>query len=83
MENCTHQRYSAQINLKDVIFDKAEFNINKFDLNFFSNFLNISPIKDNLIIKNSSLFFKDEIDTIFGGLLSFLPPEGATTCAHP
>ena len=46
------------------MFDKTEFNISKTDFNFFSNLLNISPTKDELLIKNSSLFYKDEEDNI-------------------
>ena len=48
-----------KIDVRDILFDKTEFNINKNDFSFFSNLLNIPPTKDELIIKNSSLFYKD------------------------
>ena len=53
-----------KIEVRDILFDKTEFNINKTDFNFFSNLLNIPPSKDELKIKNSSLFYKDQNDNI-------------------
>ena len=53
-----------KIEIRDILFDKTEFNINKTDSNFFTNLLNISPSKDELKIKNSSLFYKDQDDNI-------------------
>ena len=53
-----------KIEVRDILFHKTEFNISKTDFNFFSNLLNISPTKDELSIKNSSLFYKDEEDNI-------------------
>jgi len=49
-----------QIKIKDLIFNKLEFNIKKSDLNFFSNILEAEPNRQKLIIKNSSIFFLDK-----------------------
>ena len=55
-----------QIEVRDILFDKTEFDINKSDFNFFKKLLDIPPTKDEIIIKNSSLFYKDENDnTLF------------------
>ena len=51
-----------QIHIKDLIFNKLVFNIQKSDLIFFSNILEAEPNRQKIIIKNSSIFFlnKDE-----------------------
>ncbi|MBD1162689.1 hypothetical protein IDG48_03925 [Pelagibacterales bacterium SAG-MED12] len=46
-----------QIQIKDLIFNKLEFNIQKSDLNFFKNILEAEPNRQKLVIKNSSIFF--------------------------
>tara|TARA_B100001093_G_scaffold427542_1_gene421925 strand:+ start:502 stop:1992 length:1491 start_codon:yes stop_codon:yes gene_type:complete len=46
---------------KDLIFDKTEFNLNKNDFNFFYKLLKIEPSKNNIIIKNSKIFFRDNV----------------------
>ena len=46
-----------QIQIKDLIFKKLEFNIQKSDLNFFKNILEAEPNRQKLVIKNSSIFF--------------------------
>ncbi len=46
--------------IKDLIFNEAEFNIQKEDLVFFTNILKAEPNRQNLVIKNSNIFFKDK-----------------------
>ena len=54
------------IDVRDLILDKAEFNLNKKNFNIFKKFLVTDPNKDNVIIKNSKVFFKDLAnDTLF------------------
>ena len=53
-----------QIKIKDLIFNKLEFNIKKSDLNFFSNILEAEPNRQKLIIKNSSIFFLDKDEEV-------------------
>ena len=45
---------------KDLIFDKTEFNLNKNDFNFFYKLLRTEPSKNNILIKNSKIFFRDK-----------------------
>jgi len=49
---------------KDLIFDKTEFNLNEKDFNFFYKLLKIEPSKNNIIIKNSKIFFRDKEDEL-------------------
>ncbi len=53
-----------QIKIKDLIFNKLEFNIQKSDLNFFKNILEAEPNRQKLIIKNSSIFFSDQDEEV-------------------
>jgi len=53
-----------QIQIKDLIFNKLEFNIQKSDLNFFKNILEAKPNRQKLIIKNSSIFFLDKDEEV-------------------
>ena len=54
------------IDVRDLILDKAEFNLNKKNFNIFKKFLVTDPNKDNVIIKDSKVFFKDLADdTLF------------------
>ena len=46
-----------QIQTKDVILDKADFKLEKSDLNFFTNFLKTEPHRNKINIKRSNLFF--------------------------
>ena len=50
----------SKMEIKDLILNKAEFNIQKKDLVFFANILKAEPSRQNLVIKNSNIFFKDE-----------------------
>ena len=49
-----------KMQIKDLIFNEAEFNIQKKDLVFFTNILKAEPSRKNLQIKNSNIFFKDK-----------------------
>ena len=54
------------ITIRNLIFDKVEFNLNKNNFNFFEKLLLTDPNKENVIIKNSKIFFKDLADdTLF------------------
>ncbi len=53
-----------QIQIKDLIFNKLEFNIQKSDLNFFKNILEAEPNRQKLVIKNSSIFFLDKDEEV-------------------
>ncbi len=46
-----------QIQTQDVIFDKADFNIEKSDLSLFKNLLKTEPNRNKIKIKRSNLFF--------------------------
>ena len=55
-----------EIFIRDLIFDRAEFNLNKKNFDFFKKLLVTDPNKDNIIIKKSKIFFKDLADdTLF------------------
>ena len=47
------------IQIKDVVFENANFNFNKNNYNFFSQLLSKSYLDGNLIIKNSNIFFRN------------------------
>ncbi len=49
---------------KDLIFNKTDFNIYKEDLIFFKELLKTEPSENNIVIKNSKIFFKDDNDDI-------------------
>ena len=52
--------------LKNLIFEKTDFEIDKDDLNFFSNFLKTEPNENKIIFKKSNIFFKNKEDeTLF------------------
>ena len=52
------------IEVKDLIFEKANFNLNKKNYNFFINLLNKNFNDKNLIIKNSNIFYKNLEDEV-------------------
>ena len=53
-----------EVKIKDLLIKKADFNINKNDLEFFKNLL-ISTYEDNkIIIENSDIFFKNINDEL-------------------
>ena len=53
-----------KIKIKDLIFDNANFNLNKDNYNFFLDLLNKSFKEGNLIIKNSNIFFRNSVDEV-------------------
>ena len=53
-----------KLETKDLILDKTEFNLKKNDLNFFYKLLKTEPSKNNIIIKNSKIFFRDKNDEL-------------------
>ena len=52
------------IKIKDLIFEKANFNIGKKNYNFFINLLNKDFKDGDLKIKNSKIFFKNSDDEV-------------------
>ena len=53
-----------QIQTLDMIFDKADFNIRKSDLSFFTTLLKIEPNRHKIKIKRSNLFFINKDDEV-------------------
>ena len=53
-----------EIQFKDLIFDKSDFNIYNQDLVFFETLLKTEPSENKIVIKNSNIFFKDDNDDI-------------------
>ena len=54
----------SDIEIKDLIIDNANFDLNKKNYNFFINLLNKNFEESNLIIKNSNIFFRNSNDEI-------------------
>ena len=52
------------VNIKDVIFNDTEFSLNKDNINFFKKLFLRKPNKNNIIIKNSTVFFKNLSDEV-------------------
>lgn len=46
------------IKIKNIIFDKSEFNLTKKNINIFGKFLFTDPSENKLKIKNSKIFYK-------------------------
>ena len=53
-----------QIEIKDLVFNKTEFNIYKDDLVFFKELLKTEPNENKIIIKNSNIFFRNKEDEV-------------------
>ena len=53
-----------KLNIKDVIFQDTEFNINANNINFFKKTLKNSKVKDQFFFKKSKFFYKDENDEL-------------------
>ena len=51
--------FSSKINIKNIIIDGANFNIDKNYLNFFSKFLKFSDNENKFIIKNTNFFYEN------------------------
>ncbi len=53
-----------EIKLKDVIFNGSEFNVDKESIIIFKELLETKPSKNNVIIKNSKIFYKNFSDEV-------------------
>ncbi len=53
-----------QIQTRDIILDKVDFNIKKSDLSFFTNLLKTEPNRNKLKIKRSNIFFTNKNDEV-------------------
>ena len=53
-----------KIKIKDLIFDNANFNLNKDNYNFFLDLLNKNFKSGNLTIKNSNIFFRNFVNEV-------------------
>ena len=53
-----------KLKVKNLIFKDNEFNIKKNNLTFFSNILNSNISDNNIIFKNSIIFYKDNTDDV-------------------
>ena len=53
-----------KLNIKEVIFQDSEFNINANNVNFFKKTLKNSKIIDQFFFKKSKFFYKDENDEL-------------------
>ena len=54
------------LKVKDLVFQKTDFNFYKDDLIFFQDLLKTEPSDNRIIFKNSNIFFKDRYDeTLF------------------
>lgn len=52
------------VNVKDLIFQKTDFNIFKEDVIFFYKLLKTKPNTNKLLIKDSKIFFKDKEEEV-------------------
>lgn len=53
-----------EVEAKDLIFNKVEFNIEKEDVSFFSELLKTEPNENKIEFKNSNIFFKNKAEEI-------------------
>ena len=53
-----------QIQTLDIILDKADFYIKKFDLSFFANLLKTEPNRNRIKIKRTNIFFTNKDDEV-------------------
>ena len=56
-----------KIKVRNIVFKKADFNINKDDILFFRNLLYLDKIEDKIIFKDSNIFFlnKNKSEMLF------------------
>ncbi len=52
--------FSSDIKIKDLVFEKTDFEVNKNDLLFFMGLLNTQPNENKIIIKKSNIFFQNQ-----------------------
>ena len=59
-----HSFHTPHPEIKDLVFTKTDFNINKDDTLFFEKLLKTEPNENKIILKNSNIFFRgsDESD---------------------
>ena len=48
-----------QLEIKDLVLNKTDFNLNKNDLFFFEKFLKMEPNENKIIFKKSNIFFEN------------------------
>ena len=53
-----------KIKMKNLVFNKTDFNIYLKDYLFFTDLLKIAPNENKIIFKNSNIFFKDQDDEV-------------------
>ena len=53
-----------QIQTQDLILNKADFNLKKSDLSFFTNLLKTEPNRNKIKIKRSNIFFRSKNDEV-------------------
>lgn len=53
-----------QIEIKDLVLKKVDFNIYKKDILFFKKLLETEPNENEIIIKESNIFFKNKYDEV-------------------
>ena len=53
-----------EIEMKSLIFNKTDFDINIDDIEFFKNLLKTEPNENKILFKNSKIFFKNENDDL-------------------
>ncbi len=52
------------LDLRDLVFKKADFDITKNDLNFFTDLLTIEPNENKILFKKNNIFFKNSEDEL-------------------
>ena len=52
------------LELRDIVFDKTDFNIYFHDLIFFKDLLELEPNENKIIVKNSNIFFRNNDDEV-------------------
>ena len=55
---------SNKLNIRDLVFQKTDFNIYTENLEFFQKLLQTEPNENHIIIKNSNFFFKSKSDEV-------------------
>ena len=53
-----------EIQVEDLVFKQTDFKITKEDFSFFLNLLKTAPNENNIIFKNSNIFFKNNRDEV-------------------
>ena len=53
-----------KISINDIIFNNADFNIQLNDLEFFEKLLKTEPNENQIIFKNSNIFYENKLNEI-------------------